>query len=253
MQTAKSRIAVWVACTAMGFGVIILLHFGLDPDSVYAKLLIDRGGELYPFSEQNLMWIVLFCGFGEIVLAMSRVKSERKHMVRDLLPEDESTMLQSQDLAPIYQKLSPDGRPIVEQGFLPRLIARAILQFQSSRSIDQANSLMNSSLEMFMHEIDLRYSMLRYISWTIPTLGFIGTVRGIALGLQKASDNAESERLLTIVTEALSVAFYTTLLALLMSIVLVLLMTVVQSLEEKTLNQGGQYCLDNLINRLYEN
>jgi hypothetical protein len=47
------------------------------------------------------------------------------------------------------------------------------------------------------------------------------------------------------------VAFNTTLLALVMSAVLVLVQHVVQAYEERTLNQAGQYCLDNLINRLY--
>jgi hypothetical protein len=36
-----------------------------------------------------------------------------------------------------------------------------------------------------------------------------------------------------------------------MSAVLVLIQHVVQAYEERSLNQAGQYCLDNLINRLY--
>ena len=50
----------------------------------------------------------------------------------------------------------------------------------------------------------------------------------------------------------LGVAFNTTLLALLQSAVLVFALHVIQSREEIALNRAGQYCLDNLINRLYE-
>ncbi|MEL6568063.1 MAG: hypothetical protein AAFQ22_06555, partial [Pseudomonadota bacterium] len=52
------------------------------------------------------------------------------------------------------------------------------------------------------------------------------------------------------VTSRLGVAFTTTLLALVMSAVLVLLQSVVQAKEERALNEAGQYCLDNLILQL---
>jgi hypothetical protein len=41
------------------------------------------------------------------------------------------------------------------------------------------------------------------------------------------------------------------LLALVMSIVLVLGQHKIQAYEERVLNEAGQLCLDNLINRLY--
>ena len=53
-------------------------------------------------------------------------------------------------------------------------------------AIDKANNMFNSSLELFQHEVELRYNTLRYIVWLIPTLGFIGTVVGIALALSDA-------------------------------------------------------------------
>jgi len=53
-------------------------------------------------------------------------------------------------------------------------------------------------------------------------------------------------------TQKLNIAFYTTLLTLILSAILVFIMSVVQSREEYALNQAGQYCLDNLINRLVQ-
>ena len=114
---------------------------------------------------------------------------------------------------------------------------------------------MNSSLELYMHEIDLRYNMLRYIMWLIPSLGFIGTVIGIALALNFAgaeTTDFQDPKLLSKLADRLGVAFYTTLLALLQAAVLVFLMHLTQAREEKALNDAGQYCMDNLINRLYE-
>ena len=53
-------------------------------------------------------------------------------------------------------------------------------------------------------------------------------------------------------TGLLSVAFYTTLLALLLSAVLMFVLHLLQLREEGVLNRVGQYCLKNFINRLYE-
>ena len=60
------------------------------------------------------------------------------------------------------------------------------------------------------------------------------------------------QELLGQITGRLGVAFYTTLLALIQSALLVFALHIVQQKEEMALNQSGQYCLDNLINRLYE-
>ena len=54
-------------------------------------------------------------------------------------------------------------------------------------------------------------------------------------------------------TVDLGVAFYTTLVGLLLSAVLVFFLHITQEREERALNQVGQYCIDNLITRLYVN
>ena len=149
-------------------------------------------------------------------------------------------------------KDSIKNRRFAKEAFLPRMITRTIDQYRISGNEDQAISVLNSSLELYMHEIDLRYSILRYLTWLIPSLGFIGTVMGIMFALQYAGvpANADAEDFLYQVTSRLGVAFTTTLLALIMSAVLVLIQSLVQSKEERALNEAGQYCLDNLILRI---
>ena len=251
-----------VAGSSVVAGILfIALASAILSDPFWRQLLIgtaiEAGGTEvpYPFTIQNLMWLILFLGLGELLTRILETRRERGPLAAQLLPEDPEVMLRARDLGPIYQRIREGGYP--EDSFLPRLIGRTILQFQSSRSVDQANSLLNSTLELCQHEIDLRYNMLRYLVWLIPTLGFIGTVVGIALALQTLSgvsfsDNDQMQSIMPQLTERLGVAFYTTLLALLQSAVLVFILHVVQAREERTLNRAGQYCLDNLINRLYE-
>ena len=219
-----------------------------------ADFLLDRNTRAlpYPFTIQNVMWVVFFIGAGELLVRSLETAREMRQIDKGLLPEDEATLLRKQDLGGLYKRMKEtraDGTY-----FLQRLLTRCILQFQVSGSIDKANNLFNSSLELFQHEIELKYNALRYIVWLIPTLGFIGTVVGIALALSDAGNapDYQDPALFKQLTQSLGVAFYTTLLALLQSAVLMFVLHVVQGKEETTLNTIGQYCLDNLINRLYE-
>lgn len=99
-----------------------------------------------------------------------------------------------------------------------------------------------------MHRVDLRYQNVRYIAWLIPTIGFIGTIVGIAVALEFIDPRKID---IGRVTGGLAVSFYTTLVALLVSTVLVFFQHAVQKMEESALNDAAQYCLKNLINRIY--
>lgn len=244
--------AILIICQAAAVLAIFLMESYL-PESV-AAILIDRGRSTYPFTVQNLMWLVFALGLGELIVRSRDALAEKAQLRRGYLPEDETTILQAPELRRLYaatrEETAAGGR--YRGRFLPRLIQRVVTQFQTNQSLEQANALLNSSLELFIHEIDLRYSMIRYVVWAIPTLGFIGTVVGISLALAYAgSADLQDPALLAELTKRLAVAFNTTLLALVMSAVLVLIQHTVQASEERALNNVGQYCLDNLINRLY--
>ncbi|MCY4531304.1 MAG: MotA/TolQ/ExbB proton channel family protein [Gammaproteobacteria bacterium] len=251
-----TTVRVCAAICGLIIGAIFIGVMSLTLPANFGETLLDLSSEYYPFTIQNLMWLLFFVGLSDVLVRFIRGSRELRQMRLHLLPEDEETMLRAQDLGPIYTRVRPP--PLVEPNFLQRLIMRIALQFQSGRSVAQANALLNSSLELFQHEIDLKYNMMRYMVWLIPTLGFIGTVVGIADALGEAGDmpDTSDQSALTDwmkeLTGSLGLAFDTTLVALLLSAVLVFLMHVAQGREESALNRAGQYCLDNLVNRLYE-
>jgi hypothetical protein len=232
---------------------IVLIAFlarVLPPDAATVVLDINRAS--WPFTVQNVLWLALFVGLGELSIRWRGGRIEERQFEREYLPvEDETVLRPGDDLTPIYKKVRASKYRTI--CFLPRLIERCVLNFNLSHSVDQTNALLNSSLELFLHELDLRYNLIRYITWVIPSLGFIGTVIGIMLALNYAGDrgNVQSPEMLYEVTQRLGVAFSTTLLALVMASILVFVQSLIQGREEKTLNKAGQYCLDNLINRLY--
>jgi len=241
---------------AIALGSALLAIYLMDlllPHSM-AVVLLDKDGGSYPVTVQNVMWLVFAVGCGELVVRLRDAVLERRELRHGYLPEDATTILQAPELRRIFAatKETESLDPTRHHRFLPRLILRVVTQFQTNESVEQANSILNSSLDLFLHEVDLRYSMVRYVVWAIPTLGFIGTVVGISLALAFAGEaDLQDPTLLAELTKRLAVAFNTTLLALVMSSVLVLIQHIVQAFEERALNAAGQYCLDNLINRLY--
>jgi biopolymer transport protein ExbB/TolQ len=243
---------------AVGLGVglvfLIVLHLVLSGDSPgvqgLAKFLLDIDpGQAFNWkSLQNIMWLAFSVGLADVVFRFKSVSDAEKQLQSRFLPEEDGVIVQQKDLAPIYQRV----RDAAGQAYLPAVILQCILQFQSTKSVAQSNEVLTSQAGLLSNRLDLRYTLLRYLSWFIPTLGFIGTVYGIALALNAAGlADPEDPKLLAILTGKLSVAFYTTLLALLQSAVLVFLTQWAQKREEMTLNSSVQYCLTNLINRLY--
>ena len=155
-------------------------------------------------------------------------------------------MLTLDNLGPLRREVAGDFDG--DNGFLPYLIDLSVLQVQASKSVDQTVSVLNSTLELIAHKVDLRYQLLRYLAWAIPTIGFIGTVVGIASALSLIDpENMDLRR----ITANLAVAFDTTVIALIESAIIVLLLNLTQKQEELAVNRAGEYCLKNLINRLY--
>jgi biopolymer transport protein ExbB/TolQ len=155
-------------------------------------------------------------------------------------------VLRIEDLGAIRRKVAHhfDG----DNGFLPSLINMAVLQLQSTRSIDQAVSVLQTSLGLLESKVEQRYAMVRYLAWVIPTMGFIGTVSHLGNALRLVDPNHMD---ISAVTTALAIAFNTTLVALIESAILVLIQHVVQTREDAAVGLAGEYCLKNLINRLY--
>ena len=228
-------------------------------DRAMADLLLDRNTQIfaYPLTIQNVMWIVFFVAAGELMVRHMAGTCEDDQLGLGLLPEDAKTILRQQDIGTLYSRVRQSDPE--RQYWLQRLLSGAMLQFQSGGSVDQVNAVFNTSMELYQHETELRYNMLRYLVWLIPTLGFVGTVLGIAAALATAGGMLAADdlagagpQMMTRLTAELGVAFYTTLLALLQSAGLMLGLHVVQGREEGALNRVGHYCLENLVNRLYE-
>jgi biopolymer transport protein ExbB/TolQ len=244
-----NRHHVTVLSLAAGVVFVTLASFLLSGRS--AVLLLDYGSKHfpYPFTIQNIMHVIFFVGLGELFVRWRSGIRETAYLKAGLLPEDDQTVLEAKDLGPIRRRVA--GEFDGEHGFLPSLVNLSVLQFQSSRSVDQTAAVMNSSLELIAHRVDLRYGIVRFIAWLVPTLGFIGTVYGLGSSLAEAGAST-GELNIKEVAKTLGIGFDCTMVALGQSAILVFIMQIVQEKEETAVNLAGDYTLRNLVNRLYE-
>jgi biopolymer transport protein ExbB/TolQ len=231
---------------------VIVGSVAISKDSGPAIFLFDHSSKsffsrIYPVTIQNALYVMVALGLADLWVRYKAAMREQTYLDMGLLPEEDEAVLQIDELGLIRRKIIALNAP--EDAFLPQLVEQSILQLVTSKSLEQTVAIYTSMLELIIHRLDLAYQTLRYLVWIIPTTGFIGTVIGIAIALEGLVDPKKID--VEKVTSGLAVAFYTTILALALSAVLVLFQNIVQRKEETALNRAAQYCLKNLINRVY--
>ena len=101
---------------------------------------------------------------------------------------------------------------------------------------------------VWSERLESELSIIRYIAWAIPSVGFLGTVRGIGDALGQAHKAVEGD--IIGVTESLGVAFNSTFIALCISIVLMFIVHQLQLIQERFVFDTQEYCNRNLIRHL---
>jgi biopolymer transport protein ExbB/TolQ len=139
----------------------------------------------------------------------------------------------------------PDDR---QQMLLPRALLNALRRFASTRNIQDVSSSTHTICESEADRLESELSMIRYISWAIPSIGFIGTVRGIGEALAQADKAVKGD--IAGVTQSLGVAFNSTFIALLISIFLMFLVHQLQLVQERLVFDSETYCDDKVIRHL---
>lgn len=155
-----------------------------------------------------------------------------------ILPDDSLSHYKDLQAAMISRK-SWRGR------ILPNVILSALHRFHSTRSIQDAASSIKERSEVAADELEADLSLIRYIIWAIPSVGFIGTVRGIGEALAQAQKALSGD--ISGVTDALGLAFNSTLTALLLSLVLMFMLHLLQGRQDKLILDIQNFCSDEVV------
>ncbi|MDA1074700.1 MAG: MotA/TolQ/ExbB proton channel family protein [Proteobacteria bacterium] len=136
----------------------------------------------------------------------------------------------------------------VQNFLLPRALTAALQRFASTRNVQNVSEAVKAVCDSEQDRLDSELSMVRYIAWAIPSIGFIGTVRGISAALGQAYQAVEGN--IIGVTTSLGVAFNSTFVALVISIVIMFLMHQLQLIQERLVLDIHTYCDERLIRHM---
>lgn len=197
--------------------------------------------------EQELEIIFAIWGFIILGHKLAQVRSERRLFRHDFIRVQPGERIIPEDALDRYKDLrtAVDREPQWSQRLLPESMLAALHRFHATNSIQDAATAVKERAEIAADRLDSSLSLVRYIAWAIPAIGFIGTVRGIGLALAFAEDAIKGD--ITPVIDALGLAFNSTLVALLISMGLMYFVHIVQSRQEAFIIDIQTFCRDKLI------
>jgi biopolymer transport protein ExbB/TolQ len=198
--------------------------------------------------EQEACFILMFWALSIIGFKAVTTVRNRALLQKDLIPVGEGMRILPEDTRSIARKV--ERLPAHQRGaLLPRALLAALQRFSSTRNIQDVAEATHAYCVSEGERLESELAMIRYIAWAIPSIGFIGTVRGIGEALGQAHKAVEGE--IFGVTQSLGVAFNSTLVALLISIALMFIVHQLQLLQERYVLDVESYCEENLTRHLH--
>lgn len=197
--------------------------------------------------EQETCFVLMLWALA--IMAYKGVRLVREHRLLDveLVPLPEGTRILPDDArehARQIQDLPPPERRLL----LPRSLLQALHRFTATKNIQDVSDTARAVCEAESERLESELSLVRYIAWAIPSIGFIGTVRGIGEALGQAHKAVEGD--ISGVTLSLGVAFNSTFIALLISIVLMFILHQLELQQERLVLDTEHYVDEHLIQHL---
>ena len=138
--------------------------------------------------------------------------------------------------------------PQLRESALVEIMSSALRRFALTKNIESAANAIEPALEIMSVKNDNNLSIIKYIAWAIPSIGFLGTVRGIGQAMSQAKEAVGGD--IGPMTSSLGVAFNSTFVALIVSVFLMMVLTYLQNEQDSQLVKIKGYTEKYLINRI---
>ena len=229
--------------------------YGVDAGTSYSNLFVILKDYEQQICVSLFIWGIMILAY-KFVLLRGEVKvvNEYEPEMLDDAEEESSpdgSSITREEAKTIAAKVDEDSRkPEFRNKLLPYVVARGLERYHMTGSVPEATETMMGRIEVASEQQESELSMLRYLVWAIPSFGFIGTVRGIGLALRRADEALQGD--ISGVTSALGVAFNSTLVALIISIVLMLLIHLLQGSQEGLILRLQTFCREQILDKLFD-
>jgi hypothetical protein len=258
-----STVSVWVA-GAIGLGATLFWYLimfmlpktapGVAPSwaGYMRQLFCERGATQY--------WtmVLTFWCMALLILKWLNIRKQRRAMLIQALPTDISEEINTSNLKAFHDHVTNFPKPL-RNTYIVNRIRKALEFFYVRQNNPEVAQMITSLSEVDAAKANGSYGMVKVFLWAIPIMGFIGTVVGIGaaiggfgavFGAGESGDMSQIKEPLLTVLGSMGVAFDTTLLALVVSIMLSFPASALQGQEDDLVSDVDEYCVDHLLKRL---
>jgi biopolymer transport protein ExbB/TolQ len=197
--------------------------------------------------EQETCLILMIWAFAILGFKGRSTYSQQKMLEQDMLRLPDDLPIGPEDTRDLLTRLRSMPASL-QESLLPRALLTAIERFGATRNVQNVSTAARDICESEGERMESELAIIRYIAWAIPSVGFIGTVRGIGDALGQAHRAVEGD--ISGVTASLGVAFNSTFIALVISIVLMFFIQQLQLMQERLVLDSERYIDHWFIRRL---
>ena len=208
------------------------------------RILILLGGDVISGGYiQSLTYLAFFWAWFEVREKLITIARERRAFRLNMIPTGEKIVFMPSDINTLKFKLIEFERK--EKYILSDLLKKACTKFHTSKYLSELIDIVSIQIEVSQEKTEGDQSIIRYLTWVIPSIGFVGTVIGISQALIIANSGDMDK-----ITSLLGVAFDTTLVALVLSIIIMWFVQQLQEESDRFHSDLKEFVIDNLINKI---
>jgi len=238
-RRSLATLAALVLGTPLAVGVLALFETGPLKGTPYARY-VSHGVE-------KVEVLLFCCALMALVSKLWCYRSERAACRLDCLPPWDGRAVPVADAGRLIKDIRGLKRSW-KHTYLVRRVA-AVLDFVHCRgSANELDDQIRTLADNDSMALEGSYSFIRFITWAIPILGFLGTVLGITQSIANVTPET-LEKNLDKVTGGLALAFDATALGLGLTMLTMFLTFLVERLEQGILETVDRYADDQLAHR----
>jgi biopolymer transport protein ExbB/TolQ len=262
MKQAYARDRLWTLGLLLGAALVVQLAYALyiRPQAaawqVQQEALQAAEAEFRPRRsmavilkdpEQEIAIILGLWALGLAALKAQALSRHRRQLDVGLMKVPPGYRILPADVREYTRRL--DELPPAERDLIPsRVTRRALKRFGETQNVQDSATAVHDYCESEASRLDSELALIRFAVWAIPAVGFVGTVRGIGQALAGAQTALKGDT--GPVTEGLGVAFNSTLVALVISILLMFVVHELQLRQERLVLDTEQNVDDTVVSNL---
>lgn len=238
---------------------LISLGYGLLFTAIFLGAMFPFAGQYFSDIFLDRGWVnyaeVFLFIWGIVILVMKwkKTKRQRQAMLLDIVPNKLGTEINSDTVGSFIEHIYKLPNRLRDSLMVNR-IRKGMELFEKRNNNGEVDSFLNSQSDIDANRISGSYTLLKVLLWAIPILGFIGTVQGLSQAVGSLSAGSTDPEALKAsineLTKGLGVAFDTTLLGLILSMIMSFPMAIMQKNEEEMLTEIDAFCTEKLLPKL---